>query len=89
VIEAVDGSLFALIAEELVRRADLRVVVTSDHATCWSVGTHTGDLVPLIVADRRSRGGALRLTEQACAAGSLDIAGAWSLMPRLFDVDDV
>lgn len=83
-IEIVDGSLFAIVAAELEARPTMRVAVTSDHATCWSVGTHTSDAVPLIVADRSPRRTSLRLTEQECRAGVLDVQNAWSLMPRLF-----
>lgn len=83
-IEIVDEGLLSLVAAELGARPGMRVAVTSDHATCWSVGTHTADDVPLIVADRpppRSTG--LRLTERECGSGTLDIGNAWELMPRL------
>ncbi len=83
-IEVVDESLLALVAAKLEAEPSMRVAVTSDHATCWSVGTHTSDDVPLILADQPPRSTSLRLTEQACAAGSLDVRSAWALMPRLF-----
>ncbi|HTA32777.1 MAG TPA: hypothetical protein VK721_05075 [Solirubrobacteraceae bacterium] len=83
-IETVDQSLFALIAAELQRRPGMRLCVTSDHATCWSVGTHTSDPVPLIVAGQQTRRTGFRLTEQECRAGELNVSGGWSLMPTLY-----
>jgi 2,3-bisphosphoglycerate-independent phosphoglycerate mutase len=84
VIETVDAGLFSLIGTAWGERNDLRVVVTSDHATCWGAGTHTADPVPLIVATRNGRDPGLRLSEQSCANGTLGIARAWTLMPSLF-----
>lgn len=83
-IETVDEGLFSLVAAALVARPGLRIAVTSDHATCWSIGTHTADDVPLIVAGRgpRRRTGP-RLTEQECRSGTLDVRNGWELMPRL------
>jgi 2,3-bisphosphoglycerate-independent phosphoglycerate mutase len=82
-IETVDEGLLALVAAELEARPGMRVAVTSDHATCWSVGTHTADRVPLIVADLPPRGTGLRLTERDCDGGALDVENAWELLPKL------
>ena len=82
-IEVVDESLFAAVAGELEVRSDLKVAVTSDHATCWRVGTHTSDDVPLIIADQGANNSDLRLTEEACGRGTLDIHHGWNLMRKL------
>jgi 2,3-bisphosphoglycerate-independent phosphoglycerate mutase len=86
-IEIVDESLLALVAQELERRPGLRVVVTSDHATSWRVGTHTSDSVPMIVTSLAGHDDGLRLTERNCAAGTLSVSTAWTLMARLFGKD--
>lgn len=80
-IETVDQGLFpALLAA--VEAASINVAVTSDHATCWALGTHTSDEVPLVLSG--STGGVVgRFTERACASGSLGIRRAWELMPQL------
>lgn len=84
-IETVDEGLLSLVAAEFETRPGMRVAVTSDHATCWSVGTHTADEVPLIVAGLSPSSAGLRLTEQDCGRGTLDLRNAWELMPRLLE----
>lgn len=82
-IETVDEGLFSLVTAALTARPGMRVAVTSDHATCWSVGTHTSDDVPLVIADGRPRDTGLRLTEQKCQNGTLDLRNGCELVPRL------
>ena len=83
-IEAVDAGLFGIIGP-LLNEYDANLCVTSDHATCWAIGTHTSDRVPLILRPSRSDRTALglRLTERDCARGTVSIKSAWELMPLL------
>lgn len=81
-IETVDSGLFSLLAEQ-VEASNVTVAVTSDHATCWAVGTHTADKVPLIIADEVTHDPRLRLTEVHCPQQTCDVDAAWMLMGKL------
>jgi 2,3-bisphosphoglycerate-independent phosphoglycerate mutase len=81
-IEIVDEGLFARLALELDRRP-VTLAITSDHATCWAVRTHTGDPVPIIVTGTGTPDGRLRLSEAACAQGTFPITEAWKVMTGL------
>jgi 2,3-bisphosphoglycerate-independent phosphoglycerate mutase len=81
-LETVDEGLFRPLLRAVPRLGD-RVAVTSDHATCWSLGTHTGDPVPVVVAESHLRSPGLRLTERHGRDGSLGISRGWDLMPLL------
>lgn len=86
VLERIDEGLMRELLDAHNRVSDL-IVVTSDHATPWSIGTHTSDPVALsvagkgIVPDRCST-----YSEKACAEGDAPVRHAGELMPFLLQL---
>ncbi len=64
---------------------DLNILVTADHATPPSVGAHTDDPVPVVVAGPRIKADSVsRFTEKECLKGSLGtIEHGWELLPKV------
>lgn len=75
-IENIDKHFFKYLAP-LLKRDNLMMAVTSDHATSCAIKTHTSDPVPLlIVGNSIAPDGTLSFSEKAAADGSLgEIAG--------------
>ena len=73
---------------ENVDLGEVAVVVTADHATPYTVKSHTDDPVPLVVAARWVKpDGIDRFTERECAKGTLGvIPHGWLILPRALSV---
>ena len=83
-IETIDRGFF----QEILKSPELpglTICVTSDHATCWAVGTHTADKVALAIRtpDRPTSVSSLRLTEKDCSVASANMTAAWELLPTI------
>ncbi len=83
ILESIDHNLFG----ELEKRLDYSrniIIVTSDHATSWSIGTHTSDRVPVLVCGGSlERDEVVRFSERDCRKGSLGISSADQLLIRV------
>lgn len=87
VLERIDAGLMGELLGAHNRLSDL-IVVTSDHATPWSIGTHTSDPVALSVAGK----GVVpdpcsTFSERACGGGNAPVRRADELMPFLLQLD--
>ncbi len=83
VIEAIDE----MMAEFLEFVRDNYLVVMSDHTTPCSVGDHTGDVVPVLIAGPEVRTDTVvAFGERACAGGGLGRIRGLDLMPILLDL---
>ncbi|KSW12259.1 phosphonopyruvate decarboxylase [Pyrodictium occultum] len=73
----------------LIERIDLddvAVLVTSDHATPWSLRSHSGDPVPWMLSWRRLPGGPGEFNEIVCGKrGSKTLEHGWLLLPYVVD----
>lgn len=78
-IEATDQIFFSRVLEEL-RGSDVAVLVTSDHATPYTLKAHSGDPVPFMLHWPEAPRGPGRFTERACKGGTM-IEGGHSLLP--------
>ncbi|MFH1972914.1 MAG: alkaline phosphatase family protein [archaeon] len=65
-LELIDKDFFAVL-----RRMNVRIVVTCDHTTACSRKRHTYHPVPLLIYDRKNMDNAERFTEQECRTGSI------------------
>ena len=83
VIEAID----AMVGEFLDFAEENYVVVMSDHTTPCSVGDHTGDVVPVLIAGPEVRTDEVtQFNERACAKGGLNRIRGMDIMPILLDL---
>jgi 2,3-bisphosphoglycerate-independent phosphoglycerate mutase len=83
VIEAID----AMVGEFLDFSQENYIVVMSDHTTPCSVGDHTGDTVPILIAGPEVRTDEVAaFSERACAKGGLNRIRGMDLMPILLDL---
>ena len=83
VIEAID----TMVGEFLDFAQDNYLVVMSDHTTPCSVGDHTGDVVPILIAGPEVRTDKVTtFSERACAGGGLNRIRGMDLMPILLDL---
>jgi len=83
VIEAID----AMVGEFLDFAQENYIVVMSDHTTPCSVGDHTGDTVPILIAGPEVRTDEVAaFSERACAKGGLNRIRGMDLMPILLDL---
>lgn len=83
VIEAID----AMMGEFHEFSRENYLVVMSDHTTPCSVGDHTGDVVPVLIAGPEVRSDMVKnFSERACAAGGLGRIRGMDIMPILLDL---
>ena len=83
VIEQIDRGLFSVLRECLDLRSHV-LAVTADHATPWSLMTHSADRVPLLVVGRGiPRDDTEAFSESACFSGGLPVRSAAQLLPFL------
>ncbi|HET7263730.1 MAG TPA: alkaline phosphatase family protein [bacterium] len=81
VIELIDRAFFGTLLER-VPLDDVVVAVTADHATPVTLGRHSDDPVPLLVAgDGVEPDGTRVFNEKACAKGALGMLKGTDLMP--------
>ncbi|MEB3816662.1 MAG: alkaline phosphatase family protein [Desulfurococcales archaeon] len=82
-IEEIDKHFFGLVTPRIERRNTI-VVVTSDHATPWSMRAHSSDPVPLMVSHPSLPEGPRRFTETECLKQAIDtIEGAYNIIPLI------
>ena len=83
VIETIDRAFFGTLLGE-VPLDDVVIAVTADHATPATLGRHSDDPVPLLVAGAGVRpDGSRMFNEAACARGSLGTLMGTAIMPLL------
>ena len=81
VIELIDRAFFGTLLEK-VPLDDVVIAVTADHATPVTLGRHSDDPVPLLVAGAGIEPDGTRVyNEKACAKGSLGLLKGTDLMP--------
>lgn len=81
VIELIDRAFFGTLLER-VPLDDVVIAVTADHATPATLGRHSDDPVPLLVAgDGIEPDGTRVFNEKACAKGALGTLKGTDLMP--------
>ncbi|HKX18028.1 MAG TPA: alkaline phosphatase family protein [bacterium] len=81
VIELIDRAFFGTLLER-VPLDDVVIAVTADHATPATLGRHSDDAVPLLVAgDEIEPDGTRVFNEKACANGALGTLKGTDLMP--------
>ncbi|HLY22134.1 MAG TPA: alkaline phosphatase family protein [bacterium] len=81
VIELIDRAFFGTLLEH-VPLDDVVIAVTADHATPVTLGRHSDDPVPLLVAgDGIEPDGTRVFNEKACAKGALGTLKGTDLMP--------
>lgn len=81
VIELIDRAFFGTLLEK-VPLDDVVIAVTADHATPATLGRHSDDPVPLLVAgDGIEPDGTRVFNEKACAKGALGTLKGTDLMP--------
>ena len=85
-IEEIDKYFFGRILDGLDREGTL-VIVTSDHATPWNIGAHSGDPVPLMFSNPGIPRGPGAFNERICANGELGVLiGAYRILPQALDL---
>ncbi len=83
IIETIDRVFFGTLLD-LVSLDDVVIAVTADHATPATLGRHSDDPVPLLVAGAGVRPDGSRVfNEAACAHGSLGTLMGTDIMPLL------
>ncbi len=83
VIEVIDRAFFGTLLQE-VPLDEVLVAVTADHATPCTLGRHSDDPVPLLVAGAGvSSDGSRMFNEAACARGSLGTLRGTDVVPLL------
>lgn len=83
VIEVIDEAFFGTLLAE-VPLEDIVIAVTADHATPCTLGRHSDDPVPLLLAGAGVASDGTRIfNEAACARGSLGTLRGVDLMPLL------
>ena len=83
IIETIDRSFFGTLLGE-VSLDDAVIAVTADHATPATLGRHSDDPVPLLVAGAGVRPDGSRVfNEAACARGGLGTLAGTDIMPLL------
>ena len=83
-LEKVDSELGRLIETQ---EGELRVAVTSDHATLSESGQHAADPLPVVIWGTGIEGDTVqRFDEQAVAIGALERFPLQMLLSRLFDL---
>ena len=86
-LERIDEGLVRELLRAHDGSSDL-LVVTSDHATPWSIGTHTSHPVALTVAGKGVvPDGCLAYSEKSCAGGDAPVHYAADLLPFLLRLD--
>ncbi len=77
-----------LFVQPLLERIDtsrVAVLVTADHATPWTLKSHSGDPVPFMVSWAGFEGGPGRFTERRCKESGVVVEHGWLLLPYVFE----
>jgi 2,3-bisphosphoglycerate-independent phosphoglycerate mutase len=83
VIEAIDRAFFGTLLD-MVPLDEVLIAVTADHATPCTLGRHSDDPVPLLVAGAGVTADGTRVfNEAACATGSLGTVKGTDVLPML------
>lgn len=83
VIEIIDRAFFGTLLE-MIPLDDVVIAVTADHATPVTLGRHSDDPVPLVVAGAGIEPDGTRVfNEKACAGGALGLLKGTDVMPLL------
>jgi 2,3-bisphosphoglycerate-independent phosphoglycerate mutase len=83
VIELIDRAFFGPLLET-VPLDEVVIAVTADHATPVTLGRHSDDPVPLVVAGAGVEPDGTRVfNEKACARGALGMLKGTDVMPLL------
>ncbi len=86
VIEVIDRAFFGTLLQE-VPLDEVLIAVTADHATPCTLGRHSDDPVPLLVAGAGVRPDGSRVfNEAACARGSLGTLKGTDVVPLLVNL---
>lgn len=84
VIEKIDKGLLKYFRKNIDINENI-IIVTSDHATPWSLGTHSSDKVPILVCGKNiPKDKTLKFSEEDCSKGKLPIRKAIDLIPKIF-----
>ncbi|MFW5902963.1 MAG: phosphoglycerate mutase, partial [archaeon] len=78
-IEEIDERYYKKLLEQINTKKTI-LIVTSDHSTPCSVGTHTSDPVPIMISHPALSGKALKFSEKEAKEGTLNIPKANLLM---------
>ncbi|GBF08548.1 2,3-bisphosphoglycerate-independent phosphoglycerate mutase [Aeropyrum pernix] len=83
-VEDIDKHFFAPLLDRLSSAGlEPAFVVTSDHATPWDVGAHSGDPVPLMISHQSIQGSIGKFSETVCLRGRLGtIIGGYKIIPK-------
>ncbi len=87
-IELIDLYFMKPLIEE-INLKETCLLITSDHATPWTVGAHTDDPVPVILVSPKIKpDGVDRVSEKLCLEkGGLGlIEHGWDLLPKVFEL---
>ncbi len=86
ILEKIDDLFFSSIRTSFNFSKDV-IVVTSDHATPWSIGTHTADKVPVMIAGQNIfPDGHQSFSEKACLSGELGLSQANQIIPYIMGI---
>jgi 2,3-bisphosphoglycerate-independent phosphoglycerate mutase len=87
ILEKIDRLLLSPIRTSFDFSKDI-IIVTSDHATPWSMGTHTADKVPVIIAGKNiSPDKVQSFSEKACLPGGMGLYYAHQIIPYIMEVE--
>ena len=79
-IEDIDKHFFSKLLESVGE--DVAFIVTSDHATPWDLGAHSGDPVPIMISHKDIGEGVKGFSEASCGKGRLGvITGGYKVIP--------
>ncbi|UCD64896.1 MAG: hypothetical protein JSW34_05545 [Candidatus Zixiibacteriota bacterium] len=88
-LERIDREFFSPLVK-LIDPGSATIVVTSDHATPWSLGTHSSDKVPVLVVGSSVIPDSVdRFDEYSCAKGSMPIGEGVRLLPFLLNEEQL
>jgi 2,3-bisphosphoglycerate-independent phosphoglycerate mutase len=86
ILKNIDKFLFSTIRKGFDFSRDI-IVVTSDHATPWSIGTHTSDRTPVTAAGRGIIADRVKsFSEKACESGDMGLSRADQILPYIMGV---
>jgi 2,3-bisphosphoglycerate-independent phosphoglycerate mutase len=87
ILEKIDHLLISPIRTSFDFSKDI-IIITSDHATPWSFGTHTADKVPVIIAGKNiSPDKVQSFSEKACLSGGMGLYYAHQIIPYIMEVE--
>ncbi|MEB3851627.1 MAG: alkaline phosphatase family protein [Desulfurococcales archaeon] len=85
-IEDIDRHFFSRLLD-LVDPTNILFIVTSDHATPWSLKAHSGDPVPLMFSNPRIGSGIQGFGETGCLASARKVLeGGYNILPEALSV---